>query len=130
MPIADAGLWTWFPATEQIKVCANFLGLLGQPDLSTSMTFDEWLGFVEPEDRRRGTEKFISARAKGFGSPSVMATQLCRKDGRCRWFYMHADWYRKNEEDAYVMNGVNVDIHELTTAGEGLRLAVDKRQGR
>ena len=51
---------------------------------------------------------------------------MCKKDGCCRWFYVHADWHRDNEADRYVMNGVSVDIHELKTAGEGLRLAVDK----
>ena len=123
---ANAGMWTWYPDTDRMKVCTNFLSLLGHPDSGTSITFDEWLGFVDPDEKSRVAENFLSARAKGPGSPLVMETRLCKKDGLCRWFYVHADWHRENEGDPYVMNGVIVNIHELKTAGAGLRLAVDK----
>ena len=123
---ANAGMWTWHPDTNLMKVCTNFLGLLGHPGLSTSMTFDEWLGFVDPDERMRVAEKFFSAQAEGPGMPLVMETRMCRRDGCCRWFYTHADWHRESESDPYVLSGVNVDIHELKTAGEGLRLAVDQ----
>ena len=123
---ANAGMWTWHPDTNSMKVCTNFLGLLGHPELSTSMSFEEWLGFVDSDERSRVAEKFLMAQAKGPGSPLVMETRLCKPDGRCRWFYMYADWHRENEANPFVLSGVNVDIHELKTAGEGLRVAVDK----
>ena len=126
MRTANAGMWTWHPEADLMTVCTNFLSLLGRPDRGTSMTFDEWLGFVYLQEQTRVAEKFLSARTKGAGSPLVMETRMCKPDGGCRWFYIHADWHCESESDAHVMNGVNVDIHELKTAGEGLRLAVDK----
>ena len=124
---ARAGTWTWHPETDQVEVCANFLGLLGQQDGGASMSFGEWLDFIEPEDRPQVVEKFARARAGGPGSPLVMETRMRPKDGGpCRWFYVHADWYRDTQDEPFVLNGVSVDIQELRTAGEELHQAVDK----
>ena len=121
-----AGMWTWHPETDRVEVCANFLGLLGHPSASTSLPFADWLDFFDPTEQSRVADKFLLARASGPGSALVMETRMCQKDGRCRWFYMQADWHRENEADPLVMNGVNIDIDELKTVGEGLRLAAGK----
>ncbi|MBC7446307.1 MAG: response regulator [Polaromonas sp.] len=121
-----AGMWTWHPETDRVEVCANFLGLLGHPSASTSLPFADWLDFFDPTEQSRVADKFLLARASGPGSALVMETRMCQSDGRCRWFYMQADWHRENEADPLVMNGVNIDIDELKTVGEGLRLAAGK----
>ncbi|MDB5744496.1 MAG: putative histidine kinase, hybrid [Polaromonas sp.] len=123
---ANAGTWTWHPDTGQVEVCANFLGLLGHPNQDATMPFEQWLEFVAPADRSLMAEKLASAHAAGPGSPLVMETRMCARDGNCRWFYVHADWYRETPDDPYVLSGVNVDIQELRTASEELRQAVDK----
>ena len=124
---ARAGTWTWHPEDDRVEVCANFLGLLGQQDGGASMSFEEWLDFIEPEDRPQVVEQFARARAGGPGSPLVMETRMCPKDGGpCRWFYVHADWYRDTQDEPFVLTGVSVDIQELKTAGEELHEAVDK----
>ncbi|MDB5932068.1 MAG: putative histidine kinase, hybrid [Polaromonas sp.] len=124
---ANAGTWTWHPEDDRMEVCANFLWLLGHSEEGASMTFEQWMGFIEPRDRPQVAEKFARARASGPGSALVMETRMCQKDGGpCRWFYVHADWYRETEEEPFVLTGVNVDIQELRTAGDELHQAVDK----
>ncbi|MDQ3058289.1 MAG: ATP-binding protein [Pseudomonadota bacterium] len=123
---ANAGTWTWHPATDQVEVGANFLSLLGYPDSGAAMKLGQWLEFIDVAERPYVAEKFALARASGPGSPLVMETRLCNKSGSCRWFYLHADWYREKEDVPFVLSGVNVDIQELKTAGEELRQAVNK----
>ncbi|MDB5869273.1 MAG: putative histidine kinase, hybrid [Polaromonas sp.] len=123
---ANAGTWTWHPETDQVEVCSNFLDLLGHPGSGMDMTFEQWLGFMDPTDRSRIGEKFSLARTHGPGVPLVMEARMCQKNGHSRWFYMHADWYRETENEPFVLSGVNVDIQELKTASENLRQAVDK----
>ena len=123
---ASAGTWAWHPDVDQLEVCANFSSLLGYPNLSTAMTFEQWLGLIDPIDRPQVAEKFAMARASCPGAPLVMEARMRQKDGGCRWFYVHADWYREKENDPFVLSGVNVDIQELKAAEEDLRQAVDK----
>jgi PAS domain S-box-containing protein len=125
---ANAGTWTWHVDADQVEVCSNFLGLLGHPDPDSgaAMSFEQWLGCVDPGDRPQVVEKFAAARAGAPASPLVMEIRMRQKDGGSRWFYMHADWNRENAADPYALSGVNVDIQELKTAGEELRQAVEK----
>ena len=123
---ANAGMWTWRLETGQIEVCANFMGLLGHHDAPAVMTLAQWLGLVSPADRPQVAGKFARAQAAGPGTPLVMETRMCQKDGSCRWFCVHADWSRETDDGPDVLSGVNVDIQALKTAGEGLRQAVDK----
>ena len=123
---ANAGMWTWRLDTGQIEVCANFMGLLGYHDAPAGMTLEQWLGFVDPQDRTRVAEEFVRAKAGGPGSPLMVEARMCKQDGSCRWFYMHADWSREKDDAPFILSGVNVDIHALKTAGEGLRQAVNK----
>ena len=123
---ANAGMWTWRLDTGQIEVCANFMGLLGYHDAPAGMTLGQWLGFVDSQDRARVAEEFARAKAGGPGSPLMVEARMCKQDGSCRWFYMHADWSREKDDAPFILSGVNVDIHALKTAGEGLRQAVNK----
>ncbi|MES2978658.1 MAG: ATP-binding protein [Pseudomonadota bacterium] len=123
---ANAGTWTWHPDTDRVNVCVNFLALLGHSPAVNEMSLTQWLAFVDPEDREMVRQRFERALAEGPGKPLVMEARMCRKVGNCRWFYVHADWYRENDSDPYVLSGVNVDIQELKSAGEELRRAVEK----
>ena len=65
---ANADMWTWHPHADWVDVCANFPGLLGHPDSGTSMTFGDWLGFVDPGE--------CSQVAAGDGDPDVQERRL------------------------------------------------------
>ncbi|MDB5964299.1 MAG: putative histidine kinase, hybrid [Polaromonas sp.] len=123
---ANAGMWTWHPDSGQVDISGNYLGLLGYENADTRMRFDEWMEFVDPLDRALVKEKFGKAQASPSARPMVMEVRMCAKDGTCRWFYVHADWYREHTDKPYVLNGVSVDIQDLKTAEDELRQAVDK----
>jgi PAS domain S-box-containing protein len=123
---ANAGTWTWHPERERINVCENFLALLGRPGTDTTLTLDEWMEFIHPDDRPLVARKFEAARANGPGVPFAAEMRLCPIDSMPRWFYVQADWYREKPGDPYELNGVNVDIQQLKTAEAELRQAIDK----
>jgi PAS domain S-box-containing protein len=123
---ANAGTWVWDPETEQIEVCSNFMHLMGRASEAGTMAFDQWLDFVDPDDRDMVRATFKRAREQGPAVPVAMEVRMCRANQPCRWFYVHADWFREDDSFPYVLSGVHVDIQELKSAGEDLREAVDK----
>ena len=123
---ANAGMWTWHPESDEVEVSGNFLGLLGHQDEEFRMSFAQWMEFVEPEDRALVAGKFEAARASCPGAPMVLDARLCKRDGSCRWFHIHADWYRETADQPYALSGVTVDVQDLKTAEEELRQAFEK----
>jgi PAS domain S-box-containing protein len=123
---ANAGMWTWYPETGQVEVCANFLSLLGHTHHEMTVSFEQWMDFIHPEDRTQVAESFARTRINCPHAPLVMEIRMCRKDGSCRWFSVRADWYRENEDSPFALSGVNVEIQDLKNSGEELQQAVDK----
>jgi PAS domain S-box-containing protein len=123
---ANAGTWTWHPEKDAVDVSGNFLALLGRTGADRTLTFDEWMGFVHPEDRPLVTERLRKSQAREGGEPLRMEMRMCLRGGDCRWFYVHADWYREKTDSPFELNGVNVDVHELKTAEAELRAAIAK----
>ena len=123
---ANAGMWTWHPALDEIEVSANFLGLLGHAGSEARMPLARWLEFVDEQDRERVAAAVEQARGTCPQAPLVLDARMCRQDGTCRWFHVHAEWFREREDQPYALSGVNVDIEDLKVAEEGLRRAVDK----
>ena len=123
---ANAGMWTWHPETDEVEASGNFLGLLGHQDEEFKMSFAQWMEFVQPDDRALVIGKFQAARASCPDGPMVMEARMCKRDGSCRWFHIHADWYHETDDQPYVLGGVNVDIQGLKTAEEELRRAFEK----
>lgn len=123
---ANAGTWNWIPAKQCMKVCANLLRLLGHPEVDDTMSFDAWMELVEPDDRSGFIERFQATQRDAPSAPFVADIRMRHKDGRCRWFYVHADWHRENNGDPHVLSGVIVDIDDLKTTGVQLRAAIEK----
>ncbi|MDB5829323.1 MAG: putative histidine kinase, hybrid [Variovorax sp.] len=123
---ANAGMWNWHPDKKSMAVCANFLHLLGYPEVDDTMSFDEWMEFIDPEDRSGFVERFERAQREAPAAPFVADIRMCHKDGKCRWFYVHADWHGEGEGDAHVLSGVIVDIDDLKTTGVQLLAAIEK----
>ncbi len=123
---ANAGTWTWHPEKDEIEVSENLLALLGQPGGEKTMKLDDWISFVHPEDRAAVRERFRKARLQSPREHVAMNVRMCPKHARCRWFYMHADWYRERDDSPFELSGVNVDIQELKSTESELRNAYDK----
>ena len=123
---ANAAIWSWNPESERFEISSNFLALLGHDDTQTSVTFAQWIELFHPLDRPLVEEKFKIADVSPLGVPMVMETRMCKQGGGYRWFHVHADWFRESVDKPLVLSGVNVDIHDLKTAEDELRQAVDK----
>lgn len=123
---ANAGMWSWHPVDNRMDVCSNFLDLLGFPEMEGTMNFDAWLDFLEPNDRPLFAERLQKAHEQSPASHFAAEIRMCPKDRKCRWFYVHADWYRESEHSPRMLSGVIVDIDELKTTTELLLSAVDK----
>jgi PAS domain S-box-containing protein len=124
---ANAGTWTWHPATDEIHVCENFLRLLGRPGPETTLKLGEWMEFVHPQDKGALVEGFARARANCPREPLVMELRMCPKGtADCRWFFVNSEWYHEKEDEPYELSGVNVDVQQLKTAEAELRRAIDK----
>jgi PAS domain S-box-containing protein len=67
---ANAGTWAWHHEKNEMEVSANFLGLLGYAHGEMTMTFAQWLEFVDRQDRTMVAEKFEAARAGSPHAPS------------------------------------------------------------
>jgi signal transduction histidine kinase/ActR/RegA family two-component response regulator len=123
---AHAGTWTWHPETDRIDTSSDLLCLLGYTDTQPTMTLQEWLLFVHPDQQAQVAEAFAQAHANLPKTPLAMEAQMRQSDGRYHWFSIRADWHREKESTPYTLSGVNVDIQDVKTAGEELRQAVDK----
>jgi PAS domain S-box-containing protein len=123
---AHAGTWGWHPDTDRIDTSSDLLYLLGYTDTQPTMTLQEWLLFVHPDQRAQVAEAFARAHANLPKTPLAMEAQMRQSDGRYHWFSIRADWHREKESSPYSLSGVNVDIQDVKTAGEELRQAVDK----
>jgi PAS domain S-box-containing protein len=122
--VANAGTWTWHPDRNQMEVSKNFLGLLGYEHEEMDVTFEQWLDFVDEQDRDGIARQFENALANRPRVPIISEARMCRKDGNCRWYSLHAEWHREKEGDPYILSGVNVDIEDVKSAGEQLQHAV------
>jgi PAS domain S-box-containing protein len=123
---ANAGTWAWHHEKDEVEVSANFLGLLGYAHSEMTVTFAQWLEFVDRQDRTMVAERFEAARAGSPHVPLVMEVRMCRKDGHCRWFSMRAEWSRATEHKPFALRGVHVDIHHLKNAEKELQQAIEK----
>jgi PAS domain S-box-containing protein len=123
---ANAGTWTWHPATAQMDVCKNFMTLLGHTGDDTILPFAQWLDFIHPDHRTLVKEAFERAHAGCPGNSVHLEMPMRQKDGNYRWFTARADWYQEKPGDPYMLQGVNIDIQELKTIGEERQQAIEK----
>jgi PAS domain S-box-containing protein len=123
---ANAGTWTWRPQDEKVEVCANFLHLLGYQGAGSTVSFDEWLGFLNEDDRAGVAARMRRGTAARPGEPLGLEMRMRQADGADRWFAVHAEWHLDKAGKAWQLIGVNVDIDGLKVAEAGLRGAIAK----
>ena len=91
---ANAGTWTWHPATGQIDICKNFIALLGHRGDDTSISISEWLDFIHPDQQALVKSEFDRAYAACPRSSVHLEMQMRQKEGGYRWFSARAFWYQ------------------------------------
>jgi signal transduction histidine kinase len=123
---ANAGMWTWHPETGQIDICKNYLRLLEHTGDDTSLPFDQWIGFVHPDQQAQVKEHFDRALAGCPDHPLRMEMQLRQRTGEYRWFSTHANWFQEKADEPYMLQGVSIDIQELKTTANERQQALEK----
>jgi PAS domain S-box-containing protein len=125
---ANAGKWTWHPATDEVEICENFLALLGYANDATTVSFDRWLDFLDPEHRAAVAQAFDSARADCPTKSMHLELLMRQQDGANRWFDARADWYQPFPDAPYVLQGISIDIQELKIVSEERSQAIGQLQ--
>ena len=125
---ANAGKWTWHPDTGEVEICENFLALLGYANDATTVSFTQWLDFLDPAHRSAVQLAFDNARA-GCPKKSLHLEILMRQKNReCRWFDARAEWYQPSPDAPYVLQGISIDIQELKIVSEERSQAIEQLQ--
>jgi PAS domain S-box-containing protein len=123
---ANAGTWTWHPATGQIDICKNFIALLGHRGDDTTISINQWLDFIHPDQQALVKTEFDRAYADCPHNSVHLEMRMRQKEGGYRWFSARAFWYQESVGAPYVLQGVNIDIQELKTLGEERQQAIEK----
>jgi len=123
---ANAGTWTWHPASGQIDICKNFIALLGHRGDDTTISINQWLDFIHPDQQALVKTEFDRAYADCPRNSVHLEMQMRQKEGGYRWFSARAFWYQETVGSPYVLQGVNIDIQELKTLGEERQQAIEK----
>ncbi|MEC5162400.1 MULTISPECIES: bifunctional diguanylate cyclase/phosphodiesterase [unclassified Janthinobacterium] len=133
MEAAKAGTWKWQVGNGHIEFSPAFLGMLGYQEHEPGQQDDAWAKLVHPDDAPGWGAQLAAVRQQCPALPLACELRLRRKDGAWRWFYMRADW-RWNERDrAFLLMGVNVDIHDrklLSQEREALALQIQTERNR
>jgi len=123
---ANAGTWTWHPATGQIDICKNFIALLGYRGDDTSISISQWLDLIHPDEQALVKTEFERACAACPSNSVHLEMRMKQKEGGYRWFSARAFWYQESAGAQYSLQGVNIDIQELKTLGEERQQAIEK----
>jgi PAS domain S-box-containing protein len=123
---ANAGTWTWHPATGQMDICKNFIALLGHHGDDTTISISQWLDFIHPDQQALVKTEFERAYAACPGNSVHLEMRMKQNDGGYRWFSARAFWYQETAGAPYVLQGVNIDIQELKTLDEERQQAIEK----
>jgi len=122
---ANAGKWTWHPDTGQVDICRNFLALLGHIDDDTTISLEQWLGLIHPDQRATVEAAFRHADAALPDQGVHLEMRLREKGGGYRWFAAHANWHQDGDGIPPTLHGVNIDIQQLKTVSDERQLAIE-----
>ncbi len=84
-----------------------------------TVTGEQWMGFVHPEDRERVAAHWASCVESG--APYEIEFRLRRHDGMYRWFLVRAIAQRSEDGGIASWAGINVDIDDQKRAEAGLK---------
>ena len=110
MRAAEAGMWKWDIARDQVELTHHLLALLGYDGGQRTLSFTQWLPHVHPGDRRRIRGQLLAVRDNPGLAPLETELRFATRDGKARWFFLRANWDRHAPDAARVLMGACVDI--------------------
>ncbi|NHZ98009.1 EAL domain-containing protein [Massilia sp. CCM 8734] len=113
---AQAGTWKWDVASGQVELSRHLRELLGYNGEPEQLDFDAWLGFVHPDERARFRTLLEDTCRDPLMAPIETELRFLRRDGRCQWFFLRANWHRSIEDGPMQFLGACVGIDNLKLA--------------
>ncbi len=116
---ARDGIWDWDLTTGQIYYSPRWSVMVGEPASSVLSTFDHWLSFVDPRDRRALTDAILH-HLEGRTDRLRCEYRISRPDGMSCWMVARGRAVRAGDGQALRMAGSQSDISLLKQALEDL----------
>ena len=116
---AQLGVWDWDLLTNAHWGSGEYLRLYGLPSDGPSITYQEWLSLIHPDDRER-VKAFVRESLERTHCWDTEFRVLC-PDGSIRWLLGKGTVFVDDSGRPVRMTGVNLDITERKQAESALR---------
>jgi PAS domain S-box-containing protein len=123
---ARVGTWEWNVQTGESVWSDMVWELLGLTPADKSLSVDDFLSFIHPEDRERVWAKVSEVLAKG--DEYYDEFRIVRPDGRVVWLSSQGRVVRSADGTAERLIGVNIDIGRRKLAEEAARETEQKEK--
>jgi len=108
--IAGIGSWKWDLVSDRISVSDEVYNIMGIPMVSPSVSLDQFLSFVHPDEQATVLKKFYEAlHVKGKFSGEI---RIIRGDGAERTVRVEEEVTRDDSGNPLTMYGIMQDITE------------------
>lgn len=113
------GTWDLNLKTGVFDVDAGFFEMLGQPDLGSALTFDDWLALMHPEDAASLWDR-VGPQLVG-GDDICLEIRYQTSAGRWIWVESRGRVVERRDGRALRLVGTNVDISDRKAVEQALR---------
>ena len=117
---ANDGIWDWDLVTNRIYYSPRWKQLLGYKEDAISVSPDEWLGRIHPEDVKYVKED-ISTYLNGAVSQLISEHRIMHRSGSYRWFLVRGVAVSKDSSKPHRLAGSMTDITARKVTEERLR---------
>ncbi len=106
---ANDGIWDWDLVTNRVYYSARWKQLLGYADDAISVSPDEWLGRIHPDDVKTVKED-INTYLGGTAPQLISEHRIMHRNGGYRWFLVRGVAVSSNGQKPHRMAGSMTDI--------------------
>jgi diguanylate cyclase (GGDEF)-like protein/PAS domain S-box-containing protein len=117
---ANDGIWDWDLVGNKVYYSPRWKQLLGYTENAISVSPDEWLGRVHPEDVKYVRED-IATYLKGSTPQFVSEHRIMHRNGSYRWFLVRGVASGRSGEKMHRLAGSMTDITARMVTEERLR---------
>ncbi len=125
---ARMGVWEWDLGADEVVWSLGAPALYGVAQSTFSLRYEDWLGFVHPEDRDAVRRSVGEALAGEKEHDLEFRTVL--PDGSVRWLAGRGKVFRNVSGTPVRMTGICIDVTELKQAQDAIREAHDELEVR
>ncbi len=118
---SNAGLWDWDPRGDTLYFSPLWKEMLGYQEHEVENTYLGWENLIHPDDKPNALkllQDYIDGKVKEYR----LEHRLLCKDGSYRWILSKGAATRDGEGRAVRFTGWHIDIHQLRSTIEELKL--------